>query len=88
MSEDALTCARPLVRLQGVPGVTPAYRAVLGVLAGVLAASVTVVAGHYELYAATNGDQKNRGQLGLGLCVCVLGRAVLISYSQLPIQYR
>lgn len=45
-ADGALTCTRPLVRLEGVPGVTPAYRAVLRVLAVVLAASVAMVASH------------------------------------------
>ena len=39
----ALTYTRPLVRLQGVPDVTPAYGTVLCVLAGVLAASIAMV---------------------------------------------
>lgn len=55
--DGALTCTRPLVRLESVPGVTPAYRAVLCVLTGVLAASVTMVASHYESQGATNGDK-------------------------------
>lgn len=38
-----LTYTGPLVGLQGVPEVTPAYRAVLCVLTGVLTASVAVV---------------------------------------------
>lgn len=42
-TNSVLTYTRPLVRLQVVPDVTPAYGAVLCVLAGVLAASVAMV---------------------------------------------
>lgn len=42
-SQTVLTYTRLLVRLQGVPGVTPAYGTVLCVLTGMLAASVSMV---------------------------------------------
>lgn len=53
-AEGALTYTRPLVRLQGVPGMTPAYWAVVRVLAGVLAASIAMVASHCGSHAAAN----------------------------------
>lgn len=40
---NSLTYTGPLVGLEGVPEVTPAYRAVLSVLAGVLTAAVAMV---------------------------------------------
>lgn len=42
-TNDVLTYTRPLVRLQSVSDMTPAYGAVLCVLAGVLAASIAMV---------------------------------------------
>lgn len=41
--QTVLTYTRLLVRLQGVPGVTPANGTVLCVLAGMLAASVAMI---------------------------------------------
>lgn len=43
-----LTYAGPPVGVQCVPGVTPAYGALLRVLTGVLATPVAVVTSHYE----------------------------------------
>lgn len=48
-TNSVLTYTRPLVRLQHVPDVTPAYGAVLCVLTGVLAASVAVVTSYYRV---------------------------------------
>lgn len=72
VADGALTCTRPLVRLEGVPGVTPANGAVLRVLAVVLAASVAVVASHCESHSATNIEKKKdqRSLGGIDLCVC------------------
>lgn len=70
-AEGALTYTRPLVRLQGVPGMTPAYWAVVRVLAGVLAAPVAMVAGHCESHAATNIKKKKKRSVQHWRCVCV-----------------
>lgn len=42
-TNSILTYTGPLVRLEGVPEVTPTYRAVLCILTGVLTASVAMV---------------------------------------------
>lgn len=47
-TNSVLTYTRRSVGLQGVPEVTPAYRPIVRVLAGVLAASVAMVTSHCD----------------------------------------
>lgn len=66
-----LTDTGPLVGLEGVPGVTPAYWAVLCVLTGVLTASVAMVTCHCE-FNITSLHYLQVGTAGAWVCVRVL----------------